>query len=105
MKYYHGTTDIFKLNNEILPPIKTNILREHWRKKYLDKIFVTTSLLSAQKFAYKACQKYSGCGIVYEVKPIGDIWFPNSKTNEYICDKAKIIKIICKYDKELKKWI
>jgi hypothetical protein len=42
---------------------------------------------------------------VYEVKPIGDIWFPNSKTNEYICDKAKIIKIICKYDKELKKWI
>ena len=39
MKYYHGTTDIFNLK-EILSSIDTNILREDWRKKYLDKVFL-----------------------------------------------------------------
>lgn len=74
-------------------------------KKYLDKVFLTISLLSAQQFAYKACKKFSGNGIVYKVKPIGDIWFPNPNTNEYLADKAKIIGIACIYNKELKKWV
>ena len=104
MKYYHGTTDIFNLK-EILPPIETDILRENWRTKYLDKIFLTTSLLSAQQYACKACKIFSGNGIVYEVEPIGDIWFPNPYTNEYLADKGKIKGIACIYDKGLKKWI
>ena len=105
MKYYHGTTDKFFISNEILPPIITGNLREESRNKYQDKVFLTTSLLSAQYFAYKACQKYSGHGIIYEVEPIGIMYYPNPNTNEYIVDKAKIIKIVSKYDEILKKWI
>ena len=35
----------------------------------------------------------------------GVIYYPNPNTNEYIVDKAKIIKVVSKYDKILKKWI
>ena len=96
---YHGTTDIFKIK-KLLPPIITGQLREDWRKKYKDKVFITPSIMSAEKFAYKAVQKYGGNGIVYEVKPHGQVIHIN--TNEYICDKATIIKIIERYDV---KWI
>lgn len=104
MIYYHGTTNIFNIGDKILKPsIDTGILREDWRKKNLDKVYFTTSLLSAERFAYKASQKYGGCGIVYIVKPIGDV--VNLNTNEYIADKAIILDVCEIYDKGVKKWI
>ena len=104
MIYYHGTTDKFDIKDNILKPsIETGILRENWRKKNLNKVYLTTSLLSAEKFAYKACQKYGGCGVIYEVEPLGDFYNPN--TNEYVTDNAKILKIVSRYDKERKSWI
>lgn len=73
----------------ILPPLKTNNLREDWRKKYLNKVFFTTSLLSAEMYAKKACKKYGGEPVVYMVKPIGQYF--NRMDTEYIADKAVII--------------
>lgn len=92
MKFYHGTTTALHIEKEIIPPVESGVLREEWRKKLTTKVFFTTSTMSAYKFAKKAATKYGGEPIVYEVEPIGDVWHIN--TNEYIADKAKIIKEI-----------
>ena len=103
MIFYHGTTDLFNIWDNILkPPIDTGILREEWREKNLNKVYFTDSLLSAEKFAYKASEKYGGNSIVYKIKPIGDIIHVN--TNEYIADNAKIIGVCARYVFIIKKW-
>lgn len=73
----------------ILPPNQTKNLREEWRKKYIDKVFFTTSLLSDENYAKKAYKKYVGNPVVYIVKPIGQYF--NRMDCEYIADKARII--------------
>lgn len=73
----------------ILPPNQTNNLREEWRKKYIDKVFFTTSLLSADNYVKKACKKYEGNLVIYIVKPIGQCF--NRMDCEYIADKARVI--------------
>ena len=90
--FYHGTTDVFNIKKVLLPPIHTNNLREDWRKKYRNMVFFTTSLLSASKFARKACEKYGGNPVVYEVKPIGQYF--NTVYGEYISEKALVIGVI-----------
>lgn len=72
-----------------MPPIQTSILREEWRKKYINKVFFTTSLLSADMYAKKACKKYGGNPVVYIVKPVGQYF--NRINSEYIADKAVVI--------------
>lgn len=89
---YHGTSTALNIKNMVLPPSQTNIKREEWRKKYNNQIFFTNSLLSARKFAMKACSKYGGSPIIYIVKPIGNIW--RRKSAEYLADKALIIDVI-----------
>lgn len=89
LTFYHGTSDIFEVK-EILPSSETFNLREDWRKKYQDKVFLITSLLSAKQYAKKAASKFGGNPIVYEVKPNGDIW--HTHTNEYVADSAEILK-------------
>lgn len=91
--YYHGTSDIFKIP-VLLPASQTGNLREDWRKKYVDKVFFTTSLMSAQMYAKKAALKYGGNPVVYQVKPVGDVW--NPRENEYIAGKAKVEKVVWK---------
>ena len=54
--FYHGTTDLFPIKKVLLPPVMTDIKREDWRKKYADKVFFTTSILSASMYAKKACK-------------------------------------------------
>ncbi len=87
--FYHGTADSLQIHKILLPPIITNRKREHWRKRYNDKVFFTTSLGTAKKFAKKACEKYGGSPIVYIVRPIGQYF--NTINGEYISDKAAII--------------
>ncbi len=99
LKMYHGTSDIFSMGR-ILPPLESGNLREEWRKKILDKVFITPSLLSAEKFARKAAEKYGGSAVVYEVRPHGQV--DNINTNEYLCDYADIIGIAERYDG---KWV
>lgn len=90
MTFYHGTSDALPIKTMLLPACNTGNLREEWRKKLVNKVFFTTSLMSAQKYAKKAAQKYGGNPVVYEVKPIGDIWNPNN--NEYVADRARVIR-------------
>ncbi len=89
--YFHGTTTALGIRRRILPPAVTGVLREEWRKKYIDKVFFTTSPLSAAKFAVKAAVKYGGEPIIYRVSPKGEIWHIN--TNEFIADSAVVTGI------------
>ena len=90
MVFYHGTSTALNITNVILPPTETEILREEFRKNNKDVVYMTTSLLSARKFAAKAAEKYGGNPIIYLVKPCG--WVAERIPNEYICESAKIIK-------------
>ena len=94
MTFYHGTTDIFNINKVLLPPIYTNNIREDWRKKYRNYVFFTTSSLSASKFARKACEKYGGNPVIYEVRPIGQYF--NTIHGEYISEKALVVREVKK---------
>jgi len=89
--FYHGTTDALAVGKLLLPAITTGCKREHWRKKYEDKVFFTTSLCSATKFAKKACAKYGGSPVIYIVRPIGQYF--NTINGEYIADKAAVVGI------------
>ena len=86
MTYYHGTS-VFGLK-EILPPAETNVLREDFRKKFMDCVFVTPSRKSAEMYARKCAAKLGGKPIVYEVRPINPI---NINTAQYVCNKAHVI--------------
>lgn len=74
VEFYHGTSDTLKIGKVLLPPVITDNQRESWRKKYLDKVFFTSSLLSAEMYAKKACKKYGGSPVVYIVRPIGQFF-------------------------------
>ena len=89
VKFYHGTSDTLKIGKVLLPPVITSNQRENWRKKHLDKVFFTSSLLSAEMYAKKACKKYGGSPVIYTVRPIGQ--FFNTVNNEYIADKALVL--------------
>ena len=87
MTYYHGTS-IAGLQ-EILPPAETGYLREDFRKKFMDCVFVTPSRLSAANYAKKCAAKFGGQPVIYEVRPINPHEINNS---QYICDKAIVLK-------------
>ena len=87
---YHGTTDLFDLSNGRRSAAETGNLREDWRKILQEKVFVTTSLLSACKYAKKAAQKYGGNPAVYRVQPdLGSI--EHRMDAEYITDFADVV--------------
>ena len=56
MIYYHGTS-VSGLT-EILPPVETNMLREDFRKKFLDCVFITPLKKSAEAYARKCAIKF-----------------------------------------------
>lgn len=87
--FYHGTTSLFEVGKVLLPPIYTGNLREDWRKNNRDVVYMTTSLASAKQYAKKACTRYGGNPVVYQVNPIG--WYHCRMNQEYIAEKAKII--------------
>lgn len=86
MTYYHGTS-ITGLT-EIKAPTETNIVREDFRKKFLDCVFITPSKKSAEAYARKCVRKFGGIPTVYEVKPVNPV---NINTAQYICDKAFVL--------------
>lgn len=87
--FYHGTSSVLEIGKELLPPIYTGNLREDWRKNNQDVVYMTTSLDSAKRYAKKACTRYGGEPVIYQVKPIG--WSHCRVNQEYIAEKAKII--------------
>ncbi len=86
MTYYHGTS-VSGLK-EILPPTETNILREDFRKKFMDCVFVTPLKKSAEMYARKCAAKFGGDPIVYEVEPNNP---SEINVSQYICDKAIVV--------------
>jgi len=91
MELYHGTSSIFGELKEILPPSATNNLREEFRDKLNDYIFLTNSTMSAFKYAQKCCSKFGGNPIIYLCEP-NEIISQNG--TEFICDYAKVIKLM-----------
>jgi hypothetical protein len=89
MIFYHGTSNTLQIDKILLPPYITYTKREEWRNKFDDKVFITNSIKSAIMYAKKACQKYGGKPVVYQVEPKGCVL--NMGNAEYICDKAIII--------------
>ena len=86
MTYYHGTS-ISGLT-EILPPTETNILREDFRRKFMDCVFVTPLKKSAEAYARKCAAKFGGNPVVYEVEPVNPY---EINVSQYICDKALVL--------------
>jgi len=94
-KFYHGTTTYFNLKtgDKILPPNLSDKKREIFRNYNDDIVYVTTSVVSAEKYAKKAAFTFGGTPVVFEVKPDMDS-LQRRINNEYICDCATIIKKI-----------
>lgn len=90
--FYHGTSTALNIGEQILPSIQTGTLREHWRKKNIDKVFFTTSQLSAMQFANKAVAKYGGEPVVYLVKPVGQYF--QLTHGEYIAQRAFVVEAL-----------
>lgn len=86
MIYYHGTS-VSGLT-EILPPVDTNMLREDFRNKFLDCVFITPLKKSAEAYARKCAAKFGGTPIVYEVRPINP---SEINVSQYICDRAIVL--------------
>ena len=86
MTFYHGTA-IAGLS-VILPPSETEVLREDFRTKFQDCVFVTPLKKSAEAYARKCASKFGGTPIVYEVRPINP---SEINVSQYICTKAQVI--------------
>jgi hypothetical protein len=86
MTFYHGTS-VAGLK-EILPPAETGYLREDFRSKFRDCVFVTPLRKSAEAYAWKCALKFGGQPVVYEVKPINPTEY---NVSQYICDKAIVL--------------
>ena len=89
MTFYHGTSSVLQIDNILLPPYITYVKREEWRNKFDDKVFITNSVKSAIMYAKKACRKYGGKPVIYQVKP--QDYLENINNTEFICDSAIII--------------
>lgn len=94
MIFYHGTSTNIKINNILLPPSETGLLREDFRKNLRDKVFVTISKPSAIRYAKRAVEQFGGEAIIYIVKPDRESLI--KRGTEYLCDAA-FIKSFEKY--------
>lgn len=92
--FYHGTSDALQIEDMILPAAFTGRLREEWRMKLVDKVFLTNSVRSAKQYAKKAAAKFGGEPIVYLVKPIGELW--ELGQSEFVADAAEIVSVLGK---------
>jgi hypothetical protein len=84
---FHGTTDAIQINDKILPSVETGYLRESFRHKNLDVVFLTVSKASAEYYAKKAVKQYGGNPVIYNATPEG---FIERNGTEIICDWATI---------------
>lgn len=95
--FYHGTSTNVNVKNKLLPTIATDNLRETFRKKLQDKVFVTDSKVSAEKYAKKAVAHFGGETAIYTVKP--DYYSLIKNGTEYTTDYAFVLNKEIKGDK------
>ena len=90
MKYYHGTSSALNIESRLLPPSETHILREDFRQRDRDIVFLTLSESFAWSYAIKSCAKFGGSPVVYVVEP--DQYSLSAKTDaECTCNFADIV--------------
>lgn len=83
MPFYHGTSTLADIDNEILPPEEHNFgINEEGRIKYSRKVFFTTVKGYAEKYARQAVRRAGGEPVVYEVFPLN----PKLMTKVAGCD-------------------
>lgn len=87
--FYHGTSSNIQIDKFLLPSTQTNNLREN-RTKNKEFVFLTKSMVSANRYACKACFKYGGVPIIYKAIPQG--YYFETHNAEVMCYKAKIIQ-------------
>lgn len=87
--FYHGTSTNVNVKDRLLPPVYTDNLRETFRKKCRDKVFVTDSKVSAEKYAKKAVAYFGGREVIYTVKP--DYYSLIKNGTEYTTDYAVVL--------------
>lgn len=85
----HGTSTALNLGHVLLPANATNVLREDFRKKLRNVVFITTSKVSAERYAKKAVQRFGGEPVVYTVKPDFASLIQNG--TEWTTEKAYIL--------------
>lgn len=87
LTFYHGTSTAIQIPHGILKPsYETGTIRE----KELRQVYITTSIGSAKRYAYKATDRFGGEPIVYVVRPDFDTLI-NRIDCEYVCDFAEIV--------------
>lgn len=87
--FYHGTSTALDVGQVLLPANETTVLREEFRKKLRNVVFITTSMVSAERYAKKAVQRFGGQPVVYTVKPDFDSLIQNG--TEWTTEKAYIL--------------
>lgn len=88
---WHGTSNKIKIHkNKLIPPIHSNVLREDFRIKNIDVVFLSVSKVSAEFYARRASEKFGGKPIVYKAVP-NDIICRNG--TEIMCGWANITGI------------
>ena len=92
LKLYHGTSSALNISGKLLPPESTMTIREDFRTANKNVVFLTTSKLSALRYAIKACAKFGGTPVVYQVSP--DETLEHRLDNEYVCETADIVNIV-----------
>jgi len=90
MTFYHGTSSNLNIKDKLLPPDETMVLREDFRKKDTDIVFLTLSKSFAWSYAVKACAMFGGSPKVYIVEPDKDSLSAKSE-DEFTCHFADII--------------
>lgn len=94
--FFHGTSNKsnISIGSKLLPPIETGILRETFRKDRVNdnKVYLTTSLISAITYAKKAISIFGGDPIILICKPDEETIHCRID-NEFITDFAEIIAI------------
>lgn len=95
--FYHGTSTNVNVKNKLLPPIAADNLRETFRKKLQNKVFVTDSKVSAEKYAKKAVAHFGGDVAIYTVKP--DYYSLIKNGTEYTTNYAVVLNKEIKGDK------
>ena len=96
MRFFHGTTTILNIKNNLSAPCETGKIQEKGRKKNLDRVFFTTDLGSARIYAGRAVQRFGGFPVIFEVEPCQDTLEclnGAAGTSVYMAASAKIISV------------
>lgn len=89
---YHGTTTRLGNLKKIKPASETKYLREIYRQKEQNLVFLTDSLRAAKRYAQLACETFAGQPVVYIVENNDTI--VETRPHEYTGTYADVIDTV-----------